>query len=122
MFPRKKGVRVMVTKSGNYFDIAQDPGETSDLAESDLEKLQELERHWDQHVFECGVVWGETAEALGVDKGTALELREDDKELQRGWMNTGAGVHILSKKQQSETFRIQRSIFRVLRESLKLPP
>lgn len=74
------------------FNIAQDPGKTRDLAKSNPEKLQELKGHWDEYVVECGVIWGETAEALGIDKDTAPELWEDDTELQKSWMNTGAGT------------------------------
>ncbi|RBR26155.1 uncharacterized protein FIESC28_01046 [Fusarium coffeatum] len=89
---RKEGGAGDGDEGWELFNIAQDPGETTDLADSNPEKLQELKTHWDEYVVECGVVWGETAEALGVDKDTAPELWEDDTELQKGWMNTKAGT------------------------------
>jgi hypothetical protein len=41
------------------FDLAVDPGETNDLAESQPEKLKEMLNGWDQYVVETGTVWGE---------------------------------------------------------------
>ncbi|KAM0348586.1 hypothetical protein ACHAP4_010841 [Fusarium culmorum] len=73
------------------FNVVEDPGETQNLAESNPEKLQELLVHWDEYVVECGVVWGEKAEALGLDKASAPELWEDDTDLQKSWIGAKAG-------------------------------
>ncbi|CAG2018185.1 unnamed protein product [Fusarium graminearum] len=73
------------------FNVVDDPGETHNLAESNPKKLQELLVHWDEYVVECGVVWGEKAEALGLDRESAPELWEDDTDLQRSWIGAKAG-------------------------------
>ncbi|CAF3488191.1 unnamed protein product [Fusarium graminearum] len=73
------------------FNVVDDPGETQNLAESNPGKLQELLVHWDEYVVGCGVVWGEKAEALGLDKASAPELWEDDTDLQRSWIGAKAG-------------------------------
>ena len=38
------------------YDLSKDPGEIHDLAEMEPEKLEELLKHWDDYVQECGVV------------------------------------------------------------------
>lgn len=38
------------------FDLKNDPGETTDLAEVELEKLRELVDHWSEYVAETGLV------------------------------------------------------------------
>ncbi|ETI27800.1 hypothetical protein G647_00249 [Cladophialophora carrionii CBS 160.54] len=73
------------------FNVAQDPGETKDLAASEPEKLRELLACWDEYVVECGIVWGETAQAPGRGKDQAPELWEDELELQKSWMGARGG-------------------------------
>ncbi|EEU41130.1 uncharacterized protein NECHADRAFT_101157 [Fusarium vanettenii 77-13-4] len=73
------------------FNIAEDPGETTDLAKNEPEKLKELLAHWDEYVVECGIVWGEVASSSGVSKDEAPQLWEDEVELQKAWMGARGG-------------------------------
>ncbi|KAI8660061.1 Sulfatase domain-containing protein [Fusarium keratoplasticum] len=73
------------------FNVAQDPGETTDLAKTEPEKLKELLAHWDEYVVECGIVWGEVASSSGVSKDEAPQLWEDEVELQKAWMGARGG-------------------------------
>lgn len=73
------------------FNVVDDPGETRDLAASEPEKLKELVAHWDEYVVECGVVWGETAQAPGLSRVEAPDLWQDEIELQMVWMGASAG-------------------------------
>ena len=41
--------------SWQLYDLSADPGETEDLCEQEPKKLQELLKHWDEYVKECGV-------------------------------------------------------------------
>ncbi|KAJ5153377.1 alkaline-phosphatase-like protein [Penicillium canariense] len=73
------------------FNVADDPGETKDLAQSQPEKLAELRVHWDEYVVECGLVWGEGALAPGLGREEAPELWEDEVELQKSLMGAKVG-------------------------------
>ncbi|KAL4985723.1 alkaline-phosphatase-like protein [Aspergillus falconensis] len=73
------------------FNVVEDPGETRDLAREEPAKLQELLKHWDEYVVECGVVWGETALAPGLNAEVAPELWEDEMGLQKAWMDARGG-------------------------------
>ncbi|CAG8291816.1 unnamed protein product [Penicillium salamii] len=74
------------------FNVIQDPGEMSDLAQNEPEKLQELLKCWDEYVIECGIVWGEGATTPGLGKDEAPELWEDETALQKCWMEARGGV------------------------------
>ncbi|CEL03757.1 hypothetical protein ASPCAL04903 [Aspergillus calidoustus] len=78
------------------FNVVEDPGETRDLAKEKPEKLQELLRHWDEYVVECGIVWGEGAIAPGHSAEEAPELWEDEMGLQKAWMEARGGERPLS--------------------------
>lgn len=71
--------------------MVADPGETNDLDESETEKLKELLAYWDEYVVECGIVWGETAAALGLTKDEAPHLWEDELDLQKVWLGAKGG-------------------------------
>lgn len=73
------------------FNIANDPGETQDLATAGSEKLAELLKHWEEYVVECGLIWGESAMTSGLGKDEAPELWEDETDLQKSWMGAKAG-------------------------------
>jgi arylsulfatase len=73
------------------FNVANDPGETTDLAQAKPEKLNELLKHWEEYVVECGLVWGESAMAPGLGKEEAPEFWQDETELQKSWMGAKAG-------------------------------
>ncbi|OQE20325.1 hypothetical protein PENSTE_c013G07107 [Penicillium steckii] len=73
------------------FNIANDPGETQDLATAEPEKLAELLKHWEEYVVECGLIWGESAMTSGFGKDEAPELWEDETDLQKSWMGAKAG-------------------------------
>lgn len=73
------------------FDIAQDPGETNDLAKAEPEKLKELLAHWDEYVVECGIVWGGSASAPGLSIEEAPDYWQDELELQSSWMGAKGG-------------------------------
>jgi arylsulfatase len=73
------------------FNVAQDPGETTDLAKTEPEKLKELLAHWDEYIVECGIVWGEVASSSGVSKDEAPQLWEDEVELQKAWIGARGG-------------------------------
>ncbi|CAG7916587.1 unnamed protein product [Penicillium olsonii] len=74
------------------FNVAQDPGETTDLAQDEPEKLHELLKCWDEYVVECGIVWGEGAVTPGLSRDEAPELWEDEMELQKCWMDARGGT------------------------------
>ncbi|KAL4875674.1 alkaline-phosphatase-like protein [Aspergillus karnatakaensis] len=73
------------------FNIADDPGETRNLAEAEPGKLKELLQCWDEYVVECGIVWGESAVAPGLGRDEAPELWEDEMGLQTAWMEAKGG-------------------------------
>lgn len=73
------------------FNVVDDPGETKDLADIEPGKLQELLACWDEYVKECGIVWGETACAPGLEMDEAPQLWEDELELQKSWMGARGG-------------------------------
>lgn len=73
------------------FNMADDPGETKNVAQDMPQKLEELLACWDEYVVECGVVWGEAALDPGLDVGEAPELWEDEVELQKSWMGARQG-------------------------------
>lgn len=73
------------------FNVADDPGETKDVAQDMPQKLEELLACWDEYVVECGVVWGEAALDPGLGASEAPELWEDEVELQKSWMGARQG-------------------------------
>lgn len=73
------------------FNVVEDPGETTDLAQQQPQKLQELLACWDEYVVECGIVWGESAIAPGLGIDEAPELWQDEVELQKSWMGARGG-------------------------------
>ncbi|KAK6081896.1 arylsulfatase [Seiridium cupressi] len=73
------------------FNIANDPGETLDLAQTEPDKLGELLACWDEYVVECGIVWGEAATATGLGFDEAPELWEDETDMQKSWMGARGG-------------------------------
>ncbi|KAH8880771.1 alkaline phosphatase-like protein [Thozetella sp. PMI_491] len=73
------------------FNVVEDPGETKDLSQDEPQKLHELMALWDEYVVECGVIWGESAAAVGLGFDEAPELWEDDVELQKSWMGARGG-------------------------------
>ncbi|KAK9414081.1 putative Sulfatase N-terminal domain-containing protein [Seiridium unicorne] len=73
------------------FNIANDPGETLDLAQTESDKLGELLACWDEYVVECGIVWGEAATATGLGFDEAPELWEDETDMQKSWMGARGG-------------------------------
>ncbi|KAM0812787.1 putative Sulfatase N-terminal domain-containing protein [Seiridium cardinale] len=73
------------------FNIANDPGETLDLAQTEPGKLGELLACWDEYVVECGIVWGEAATAAGLGFDEAPELWEDETDMQKSWMGARGG-------------------------------
>lgn len=77
------------------FHVVNDPGETTDLAQGEPEKLAELLKHWEEYVVECGLVWGESALAPGLGKDEAPQFWEDEMELQKSWMGARAGSYPL---------------------------
>lgn len=44
------------TDKWQLYDLSKDPGETEDLAERYPEKLEELLKHWENYVKDCGVI------------------------------------------------------------------
>ncbi|KAL4971694.1 alkaline-phosphatase-like protein [Aspergillus desertorum] len=91
-FAKEQGGAGVGDEGWELFNVAEDPGETRDLAKQFPEKLQELVECWDEYVVECGVVWGEEALAAGLGREEAPELWESDMELQRCWMEARGGV------------------------------
>lgn len=77
------------------FNVAEDPGETKDLAEVHPQKLKELLACWEEYVNECGIVWGENAFDPGLSIEEAPELWEDEVELQKSWLGARAGEQIV---------------------------
>lgn len=73
------------------FNVVEDPGETTDLASSQPEKLAELITCWEEYVNECGIVWGENVFNPGLSSDEAPELWEDEVELQKSWLGARAG-------------------------------
>jgi arylsulfatase A-like enzyme len=73
------------------FNVASDPGETTDLAQENPDKLNELLACWDEYVVECGIVWGEAATASGLGFDEAPQLWEDEVDLQKSWMGARGG-------------------------------
>jgi arylsulfatase len=43
----------------HLYDLANDPGETNDLADTEPEKLAELQTAWQEYADDVGVVAGE---------------------------------------------------------------
>lgn len=74
------------------FNVVKDPGETKDLSDSEPGKLKELLACWDEYVMDCGIIWGEKADAPGQSREQAPELWEDDVELQQTWMGATGGA------------------------------
>lgn len=74
------------------FNVQNDPGETIDLSDKYPEKMEEMLKHWDEYVLDCGVVWGPNAMGDGLSKEEAPHLWEDDTELQGTWMNAAHGT------------------------------
>ena len=64
--PKPKG-----PEKWQLYDLSKDPGEIDDLAEVEPKKLEELLKHWEQYVLECGVV------PLQPDLGTYLVASEE---------------------------------------------
>jgi arylsulfatase len=61
-----------------------DPGETRDLAQEELETLKNLLDCWDEYVAECSIVWGEQAmNTPGLSQDETPELWEDEMDLQK---------------------------------------
>ncbi|KAI0118710.1 alkaline-phosphatase-like protein [Nemania sp. FL0031] len=90
-FSKKRGGVGVDDEGWELFNIAKDPGETEDLATVEPEKLQELLACWDEYVVECGIVWGQTAVAPGLDCEEAPEFWEDELDLQKSWMGARGG-------------------------------
>ena len=90
-FPKHMGGVGVGDDGWELFNLAEDPGETKDMAEAEPGKLKELLAHWDEYVAECGIVWGQTAEADGLTIDEAPELWEDEVDLQKSWMGAKAG-------------------------------
>ena len=69
-----KGVFIPAPKGPHkwqLYNLSKDPGEIHDLSESHAEKLDELLKHWDQYVKECGIV------PLHPEHGAYLEATEE---------------------------------------------
>lgn len=90
-FDKQKGGAGVGDEGWELFNVVQDPGETRDLAAEQPGKLEELLKHWEEYVVECGIVWGDTATAEGRSREEAPELWEDETELQRAWMGARGG-------------------------------
>lgn len=81
-----KAVFIPAPKGPNrwqLYDLSKDAGEVHDLAEQNPEKLDELLRHWDAYVKECGVI------PLHPEQGAYLEATEEQMEVRpdptAGW-------------------------------------
>ena len=74
------------------FDIQKDPGETTDLAEKEPEKLKELLGCWEEYCRETGAVWGSPVQGelswtpLPEDSAGGDPIAE-----MRSWMTIGEG-------------------------------
>jgi arylsulfatase A-like enzyme len=70
--PKPKG-----PEKWQLYDLSKDPGETTDLAEEEPEKLKELLGHWDDYVRDCGVV------PLQPELGTYIVATEEQMPVSR---------------------------------------
>ncbi|GAA5918672.1 hypothetical protein JCM6882_004183 [Rhodosporidiobolus microsporus] len=73
------------------FDVEADPGETTNLAQQEPERLKALLALWDEYVAEMGVAWGPSAMEPGISLEEAPHLWDVDFDQQRSWMQTPAG-------------------------------
>ncbi|MCJ1287432.1 hypothetical protein MMC26_006783 [Xylographa opegraphella] len=64
--PKPKG-----PEKWQLYDLSKDPGEIDDLADVEPKRLEELLKHWEQYVVECGVV------PLQPDLGTYMVATEE---------------------------------------------
>jgi len=64
------------------FNLKKDPGETTDLAKKEPEKLQELKDAWDRYVADTGVVWADPVNTGEVVDG-------DETGDPKAWMKAG---------------------------------
>lgn len=73
------------------FNVVADPGETTNLAEVQPDKFNELLADWDEYCVETGIVWGERSTQKGLPKEAAPLMWDDDMSQERLWMITPRG-------------------------------
>ena len=74
------------------FDLANDPGEVHDLAETRPDKLKELVADFGIYVQDVGAIWGPSVDMEGARTPLPKDMIGGDPiEDQRAWMHVGAG-------------------------------
>ena len=74
------------TGQWELFDLSKDPGENTDLASEQPERLEKMLEGWDKYVVDNGVIWGMGGNP---DPSTNPKWAQDETDDPKAWMGVG---------------------------------